>query len=90
MWFVGMAYVVMMQRIRIFTCLFFSADLSHNKFAELPVELTESFMLECLNCAFNSLKTIPDISHIKSLTYLNIRYVSFLRLLYFALYRALP
>jgi len=48
------------------------ADLSHNKFAELPEELTESFMLECLNCAFNNLKSIPDISHIKSLSYLNL------------------
>ena len=58
--------------------LVLSVDLSHNKFAELPGELTESFMLECLNCAFNNLKTIPDLSHIKSLTYLNLRYVLFI------------
>ncbi|XP_065055715.1 DISP complex protein LRCH3-like isoform X2 [Rhopilema esculentum] len=48
------------------------ADLSQNKFNELPRELSDSFMLECLNCAFNYLKSIPDLSHIHSLNHLNL------------------
>lgn len=48
------------------------ADISNNKFSDIPGELTDAFMMECLNCAYNNIRFIQDFSHITSLTYLNL------------------
>ncbi|XP_065207762.1 leucine-rich repeat and calponin homology domain-containing protein isoform X3 [Planococcus citri] len=49
------------------------ADLSRNRFSELPVEITRFWCLEHLNLYHNTLRSIPDsITYLQSLVYLDI------------------
>lgn len=50
-----------------------SADLSKNKFTELPLEVCQLLLLEQLDCYNNAIRSIPDaIIGLKCLTYLNL------------------
>ena len=53
--------------------IFLITDLSKNKFSELPTELCKCFMLEKLICSHNSLRTLPDLSAMQSLSVINLR-----------------
>ncbi|XP_076370793.1 leucine-rich repeat and calponin homology domain-containing protein 1-like isoform X3 [Tachypleus tridentatus] len=49
------------------------ADLSKNRFGELPLEVCEFFLLERLNCYHNMIRSLPDsIITLHSLTHLNL------------------
>ncbi|XP_065644574.1 DISP complex protein LRCH3 isoform X3 [Hydra vulgaris] len=47
-------------------------DISRNKFSELPQEILSFTMMEKLICSNNMLKSLPDVSHLNALSYLDI------------------
>jgi Leucine-rich repeat (LRR) protein len=50
------------------------ADLSKNRFGELPVEVTEFYFLERLQLYHNTIRSIPDsVVYLQSLVYLDLR-----------------
>ncbi|XP_076340596.1 leucine-rich repeat and calponin homology domain-containing protein 1-like isoform X3 [Tachypleus tridentatus] len=50
-----------------------SADLSKNKFNELPNQVCEFFLLEVLNCYHNVIRCLPDsVTALQSLTFINL------------------
>lgn len=52
------------------------ADLSKNRFAELPEEVTEFPFLEKLHLYHNAIRIIPEtVAMLQSLNYLDLRYV---------------
>jgi Leucine-rich repeat (LRR) protein len=54
----------------------FIADLSKNRFGELPVEVTEFYFLERLQLYHNTIRSIPDsVVYLQSLIYLDLRWV---------------
>lgn len=54
----------------------FVADLSKNRFGELPVEVTEFYFLERLQLYHNTIRSIPDsVVYLQSLIYLDLRWV---------------
>lgn len=54
----------------------FVADLSKNRFSELPVEVTEFYFLERLQLYHNTIRSIPDsVVYLQSLIYLDLRWV---------------
>lgn len=48
------------------------ADVSHNKFFELPQNILVFCMMESLNCSHNYLKTLPDLSNLDALSQVDI------------------
>jgi Leucine-rich repeat (LRR) protein len=56
------------------SCFSFVADLSKNRFGELPVEVTEFYFLERLLLYHNTIRSIPDsVVYLQSLIYLDLR-----------------
>ena len=62
---------------------YFFIDISKNRFTELPLVVCAFIMLERLNCHHNNIRSIPDSSKLKSLTWLNLRYIKLFNLLFF-------
>lgn len=57
-------------------CFLLVADLSKNRFAELPEEVTEFLFLEKLHLYHNAIRTIPEtVVMLQSLNYLDLRSV---------------
>ena len=52
---------------------FYSQDLSRNRLTEFPVELSDFIMLERLDLYHNAVRSLPDLSPLKALKYLNLR-----------------
>jgi len=49
-----------------------TVDISRNRFVELPQEVISFVMMEKLTCTNNYLKTLPDLSNLNALTYLDV------------------
>ena len=55
---------------------FFIADLSKNRFIEIPSEIFEYRSAECLNCYHNAIKFVPEaLLQLQNLTHLCLRFV---------------
>ena len=55
---------------------FFFADLSKNRFIEIPSEIFEYRSAECLNCYHNAIKFVPEaLLQLQNLTHLCLRFV---------------